>query len=178
MFTLGFGSFQLLCVYDGLPNLFDSYVKRALLVEQIDIPNPEGKFCFVALKRAGDDWPSLVVAQRYQPADGAFFPGALLVPETNRLFIGAGTRLLCYDVATPVRLWEESADYGFWSWTQDGGEVFMAAELEFAAFDVSGTKLWTRFVEPPWGFKLEPRRIVLDVMGAITHLDRRSGRLL
>lgn len=176
MFTLGFGPYQLLCLYDGLPDMLAEYVNRAALADQIDMPNPEGKFCFVALKRPGDVWPSLVVAQRYQPADGVFFPGALSVHETDRLFIGAGTRLLCYDIVAPSQLWEDSAECAFWSWTHDATGIFMAAELEFAAFDLSGAKLWTRFVEPPWDFKLEPDRIVLDVMGSITHLERRSGQ--
>lgn len=176
MFTVGFGPYQLLCLYDGMPLMLPEYVNRAALAEQIDIRNPEGKFCFVALTRTGNDWPSLVIAQRYQPADGVFFPGALVVPEMNRLFIGAGTRLLCYDTAVPSRLWEDSTDCAFWSWTHDGSEVFMAAETDFAAFDTSGMKLWTRYVEPPWTFKLEPDRVVLDVMGAITHLDRWSGQ--
>jgi hypothetical protein len=30
-------------------------------------------------------------------------------------------------------------------------------------------------VEPPWDSELEPDRLVLDVMGTITHLDRRTG---
>jgi hypothetical protein len=152
------------------------YVNRAVLADQIDISIPEGKFCFVGLKRPGDDWPSLVIAQRYQPADGVFFPGALLVPETSRLFIGAVTRLYCHDIAKPARLWEDSADRAFWSWTHDRTEVFMAAELKFAAFEGSGKKLWTRLVEPPWDFKLEPDHVALDVMGSVTHLDRRTGQ--
>lgn len=176
MFTVGFGPYRVLCLHDGLPVTLAEYVKRAVLADQIDLARPEGKFAFTAVERKDDDWPRLVVAQRYEPAGWGFFPAALIVPETNRLFIGAGTRLLCYDLVNPARLWEDSAECGFWEWRHDDSEVFMAAELEFAAFDTSGTKLWTRFVEPPWHFKLEPHRIVLDVMGSVTHLDRRSGK--
>jgi hypothetical protein len=176
VFTVGFGPCQVLCLYDGLPALLDQYVTRAALAEQIDLQRSDGKFCFVAVKRQGDDWPALVVSQRYRPADGVFFPGALVVPETNRLFLGAGTRLLCYDLAAPARLWEDNAECAFWSWRHDASEVFMAAELELAAFDHAGAKLWTRFVEPPWDFKLEPDRVILDVMGTITTLDRRTGQ--
>jgi hypothetical protein len=176
VFTVGFGPYQVHCLYDALPNLLGEYVKRAALADQIDLANPEGKFCFIAVRRPGEDWPALVVAQRYQPADGVFFPGAVIVPETHRLFLGAGTRLLCYDLAEPARLWEDSAECAFWSWRHDDSEVFMAAELELAAFDVSGEKLWTRFVEPPWDFKLEPDCVGLDVMGSVTRLDRRTGR--
>ena len=37
--------------------------------------NPEGKFCYIAVKLHGNDWPTLVVGRCYQPANGIFFPG-------------------------------------------------------------------------------------------------------
>src|SRR5690242_6926357 len=33
MFTVGFGPYQVLCLYDGLPALLDRYVNRAALTE-------------------------------------------------------------------------------------------------------------------------------------------------
>jgi hypothetical protein len=33
----------------------------------------------------------------------------------------------------------------------------MAAELELAAWDVGGDKLWSRIVEPPWELGLRAR---------------------
>ncbi|HRX86370.1 MAG TPA: hypothetical protein P5572_15220 [Phycisphaerae bacterium] len=178
MFTLSIGPYQLSCAHHELPSIFDAYVRHAALAEQIDLSSSEGILSFIALTRSGDEWPSLVIAQRFQPPTNIDNVGALLVPETNRLFIGAGTRLLCYDTAKPARLWEGSADFGFWSWTHDKTEVFMAAELEFSTFDTTGEMLWTRPVEPPWHFELEPGRVVLDVMDEITHLDRRSGKAM
>ncbi len=74
----------------------------------------------------------------------------MLIPEVDRLFLAAGTRLLCYDLAGPTRLWEDEADTGFWHCSQSGDTVLIGAELEMAAWDVSGRKLWIRFVEPPW----------------------------
>jgi hypothetical protein len=178
MFSIALGGFEILCLYGGLPATLAEYASHAALADLIDLSTDDSKYSFIAVKRPGDDWPYLVVAQRYQPAGGVFFPGAVIVPETQRLFIGAGTRLLCYDLSTPCRLWEDSAECAFWTWQRDGSEVFMAAELECAAFDISGEKLWTRFVEPPWTFKLEEKRVVLDVMGSVTILDRRSGRTI
>src|SRR5205823_5552767 len=84
MFTVGLGPYQVLCLYDGLPNMLAEYVNRAVLADQIDISNPQGNLCFVAIKSARDVWPSLVVAQRYHPADGVFFPAALVVPAFRR----------------------------------------------------------------------------------------------
>jgi hypothetical protein len=178
MFTIGSGSFDLLCVHDALPAMIAKYVNHASLAEQIDLTHSEGTFCFIAVRQQGKDWPSLVVAQRYDPAGNGFYPGALIVEETHRLFVGAGTRLLCYDLSAPSRVWEDSAECGFWFWRRDESEVFMGAELEFAAFDITGRKLWTQFVEPPWDFKLEVDTVVLDVMGSIKRLDRWTGQQL
>jgi hypothetical protein len=103
----------------------------------------------------------LVVTQRYAPAAGGFHPGALLVPETQRLFIGAGRRLLCYDLAGPARLWEDEADFGFWSWSRYGEVVLMMAELELAAWTIEGQKLWSRLADPPWEYRVEGTAVVV-----------------
>ena len=78
-----------------------------------------------------------------------FDPGLLLVPETGVLFLGAGERLLAYGLDQPRRLWEDTAEVGFWGWGRFGETVLMSAELELAAWDTSGRKLWTTSVEPP-----------------------------
>jgi hypothetical protein len=51
----------------------------------------------------------------------------------------------------------------------------MAAELELAAWDVSGRKLWTRCVEPPWEYAVAGEVVTVDVMGARSRIDLRSG---
>ena len=58
-----------------------------------------------------------------------------------------------------------SSDVGFWGWRRHGDIVLMSAELEFAAWDVSGRKLWSTFVEPPWSYEILGDRVELDVMG-------------
>jgi L-alanine-DL-glutamate epimerase-like enolase superfamily enzyme len=92
------------------------------------------------------------------------------------LFIGAGCRLLAYDLSRPARLWEDVADTGFWSWSRYDEVVLMAAELEIAAWDIRGSKLWSRFVEPPWEYRVDGRVVVLDVMGTISRLDLWGGQ--
>src|SRR5262245_2659417 len=147
MFSVSFGEYELCCQDAGLPDLLPQYLQRAALAEQIDLASREGAACFVALSRRGAPWPFLVVAQRYEPASPGFFPGVLVVPETQRLFLGAGRRLLCYDLARPARLWEDEADCGFWFWSRWGEVVLMGAELELAAWDLGGRKLWSRFAD-------------------------------
>jgi hypothetical protein len=57
---------------------------------------------------------------------------------------------------------------GFWSWSVCPNAVLMAAELELAAWDRTGRKLWSRFVEPPWTFQVVNDEVHLDVMGERT----------
>jgi hypothetical protein len=157
-------------VQRGLPSTFDTYCSHAKLVDQFDMKAPEGDFCFVSAGPLGPDWPHLVVAQRFSPAQGGFDPGIAFVPESRLLFIGAGRRLLAYDLKLPARLWEDAADMGFWSWSVCPDAVLMAAELELAAWDRSGRKLWSRFVEPPWTFQVVEDKVHVYVMGKRTEV--------
>ena len=165
MFETSFGKYNVLCQAPGLPALVNEYFERARLAEQIDLSNPEGTSVFFAVGEQ-NLWPSLVVAQRCVPGeDSGFHPGALVVPETDLVFIGAGERILAYDLVGPSRIWEDSAEMGFWSWDRFGGFVLMSAELELAAWDIRAKKLWTTFVESPWSYTVEDDAVYLDVMG-------------
>ena len=163
MFSIAIGPYTLSCHPDRLPELYGEYAKHAGLVEEFDLEGPEGSICFLSVSR-GVEWPFLVVAQRYGPA-GIFHPGALLVPETGLLFIGAGERLLAYRLDGPARLWMDTTDCGFWGWARHGDLIVLSAELELAAWDAEGQKCWSTFVEPPWAYKVSAGIIELDVMG-------------
>jgi hypothetical protein len=78
------------------------------------------------------------------------------------VFVGAG-----HQRATSGwrRIWIDKAEAGLWGWYQHGHVVFMAAELEFAAWDFAGRKLWTRLVEPPRTYRIDGDWIRLDIMG-------------
>jgi len=177
MFTVEIAEFRLLCVPDGLPGVYNPYREHAALAEEFALNDGDGgRQCFLGVARAGEDWPFLVVAQRYEPAGYGFEPGALVVPETRRLFLGAGTRLLAYDLTTPPRrLWAEVAEMGFWRWARHSDVVLMSAELELAAWDVEGRKLWTTFVEPPWEYAVRGGVVTLDVMGTKSAFPARVG---
>ncbi len=177
MFSVSLGEYELYCQAGGLPDMLPEYQKRAAVAESFDLAESGGSaVCFCAVRRREDGWPFLVVVQRYSPAGCGFHPGVLLVPETGKLFVGAGQRLLGYDLRKPARLWEDQADTGFWFWSQYGEVVLMAAELELAAWDASGRKLWTRFVEPPWEYRVDGQVVVLDVMGTISRISIQDGR--
>jgi len=152
----------------GLPALFNLYRGHAELVDEFDLRSCDGDVCYASAGPVGVDWPSLVVVQRFSPSVAGFDPGIAFLPESRLLLLGAGTRILAYDLTRPARLWEDTADIGFWSWHVYPTAVLMSAELELAAWDRQGTKLWTRFVEPPWSFQVERDTVHLDVMGEHT----------
>jgi hypothetical protein len=101
----------------------------------------------------------------------------LLVPQQRQLFIGAGTRLLAYQARSGrwLRCWVDEAECGFWGWRQHGDVVVMSAELELAAWNVNGDKLWTTFVEPPWTYRVTTEQVLLDVMGTTRTFDLKRG---
>ena len=151
---------------------------RAKLVEEFDLHRSDGDFryqdfCYLVVGQSLDH-PTLALALRYEPA-WEFSPGVLVVPETDVLFFGAGERLLAYDLAQPARLWEDVADTGFWGWARHGEVVIMSAELELAAWSLEGTKLWTRFVEPPWSYEVRDDVLELDIMGVKSEFSLRGG---
>ena len=111
---------------------------------------------------------------RYELA-GGLGTAIAVIPEAHRLFIGAGEEIFCYDLSTPQRLWRDTADNGLWGWEIVRDTVLMSAELELAAWDVTGQKLWSTFVEPPWSYRLQDDQITLDVMGKSTRFELRIG---
>src|SRR5215218_3753618 len=164
MVAVSIGKQTVLVSPGPLPVTYAGYRQHARLAEEFDLDAPAGEVCLVAVGTAGRDWPLRVVAQRFSPAEVGFDPGVLLVPETQVVFIGAGTRLLAYSLYGPRRLWEDTAQVGFWRWQRHGNYVLMSAELELAAWEINGRKLWSTSVEPPWSYAVDGRRVLLDVM--------------
>ena len=62
-------------VQRGLPSTFDAYCSNAKLVDQFDMKSTEGDYCFVSAGPVDADWPDLVVAQHFSPAQGGLDPG-------------------------------------------------------------------------------------------------------
>lgn len=150
---------------ESIPEYYGSPVA---LSEEFGLEHTDWDVFYLAVQKESD-WPFLRVIQRYWPNHWAgSHPGILLVPETHILFVGAGERILAYDLKQPLRLWEDDADTGFHSWQRYDETIVMSAELELAAWDIQGNKLWTTFVEPPWDYQVEGDTVRLDVMGAIS----------
>ncbi len=164
MFKVMAYGYTLLCFSGGLPEYYDEYRNKAKLVDEIDLGNVEGELCFLGVQK-DTHWPFLVVALKHWPSGLGFYPAALLIPETNLLLIGAGERLLAYRLDTPERVWEDSAEMGFLGWERHGEHVIMSAELGIAVWGLYGKKLWSQWVEPPWGYSIEHDSMHLEVMG-------------
>ena len=161
------------------PPLFDLLTANADLAEQFG--NLRGRndedgtvFC-VSVNSQFQIWPALFVAQRYSPDGGGFNPGVLIVPETRLVLIGAGERLLAYELNGLERLWEDATNFGFWWWDRQGEVILMAAELELAAWNLNGQKLWSMFVEPPWSYSVQNGVIQLDVMDNLSSFPLATG---
>ena len=159
-------------VHPGHLSTFDHLASVARLVDVTDLRSSEGRPCSVVVSENGKT--VLVTSFRYQ-LHGGLGPAVALLPEVHRLFVGAGEELFCYDLAEPKRLWRDNADTGLWGWEIAGATVLMSAELEFAAWDKAGEKLWSTFVEPPWSYTVADDQVTLDVMGEISQFNLRTG---
>ena len=164
-------SYTVLCEDNSLPDIYADYRQNAKVVEEFDLDNSDDVLCFVGVQR-DSAWPFLVIAQRYSPG---FDPEALLVEETDVLFIGAGERLLAYDIRRRERLWEDKVILGFFGWSRYDSTLVMSAELELAGWNLEGRKLWSVGVEPPWEYAVENGMVKLDVMGEKTSFDIARG---
>jgi hypothetical protein len=125
--------------------------------------------------REAADWSFLVLALEYDNRRPDIPCGALLVPETQILFIGVDRLLLACVLSGPALLWQDQADCGFWSWHRHVDTVLMAAELELAAWDIRGRKQWTTFVEPPWRYSVTDDTVHLEVLDVSCSFPLASG---
>ncbi len=144
------------------------YAEHALLAERFDLKTNEGILHCVTVSSTKHNAREhgkhlLVVAQDRGPEyEFGFEAGVMIVPETARLFIGVGERLLAYDLQSPTRIWEDSAHSTFWSWGRHEDYAWMAAELEFAVWMLDGTKLWSTPTSPPWTPAFSEGLVTLD----------------
>jgi hypothetical protein len=168
---------------ESMPADDDTDCARAMLVERFGASMPAEQdslsarnVLHIEVRRDAvwPMWPFLCITQRYH-REGGGHPGVLLVPETGILFIGAGERLLAYDLRGPVRLWEDQADMGFHTWQRHGDWVLMSSELDLAAWDIRGVKRWSTFVEPPWSYQVDGNTVRLEVMGTPSSFSLESG---
>jgi hypothetical protein len=175
-FRVGSGEYTVTGTIGGVPTVYGALIEHATLHDDFGLKSEGGTALVISVERASAQWPQMIISQRFEPGpEAGFHPGAFLVPETHKLFVGAGTRILAYDLQRMRRLWEDTADTGFWGWKRHGDLVVMSAELELAAWTVEAGKLWSTFVEPPWEYDVRGTRLYLDVMGKKSEFDLVEG---
>jgi hypothetical protein len=159
-----------------LPSMWSTYCSHAEVVDEQSADDDDADLFVAGVCPPDGKWPSVLLALAYEPGDGGFAPGLHVVPETGVMFVGAGTTLRAYRFwPTAEKLWEDAVEFGFFRWRRHGATILMSAELELAAWDITGTKLWSRYVEPPWDYTVDDQELTLDVMGAVTTFDMRTG---
>ena len=171
------GDYRLRIFEDGVPADWTGLRASAALFDEYDVQSREpGPVGVVVLSTP--QGRELGVDRHHEPHGPVVPPGVLLVPDTGLLLIGAGVRLLEYDIRFPERLWEGRAEFGFWAFARHGDVILMLDELELAAWTTESHKLWTVFVEPPWTYTVSGQTVTLDVMGQVRSLDLRTGTLM
>lgn len=172
--TVQISQYRVTVLEGALPADYDHLRSSAKIFEEYAVRTREsGPVSTVMI--VSERIPHLVVAQHHAP-DGPGFPlGLLIVPETGVVFIGAGERVLAYDLPQSCRLWEDHAQMGFWGFERHGDVIVMSAELELAAWDVRGRKLWTTFVAPPWSYELRGDTVEVEVMGTWRSFNLNAG---
>lgn len=158
----------------------DDYARwrvRATIVDEIDVVDASDRIGVLAVYDVAAGWPFLIVAHGYVPpwTQDELYLGTLLVPETGVLFVGAHECVLAYDLAQHQRLWRDKADTDFLGWHRHDQVVLMSAELELAAWDIHGRKLWSTFVEPPWDFHIADDTVQLTVLDVVCPFPLRNG---
>jgi hypothetical protein len=144
------------------PFLWEGYVGRNVLAERIvGVAVRDPLICYLIVSELHR--VLLALKLTYEPAGGVY-PSALLIPETRTLFIGAGESLIAYRLEPVIRLWHDTNDSGFHGWARYNNVIMMSAELEVAAWNIRGEKLWSMYVEPPYGYTVEKGIVYMDRM--------------
>jgi hypothetical protein len=149
--------------------------RASALYDEVDVEqDAPGDWCLVSIGRV-ERPPILSVLLRYSPAGHGFSPGVCLATETDTLFIGAGVRILAYDLRIPRRVVTDTVDTGFWHWRLHGDVVMASAEQELAAWAGNGSKLWSTYAEPPWTYEVLGNRVLLKADAFHKEFDLYAG---
>lgn len=127
-----------------------SLALHARLVDYVGIRALEVSDCLLSVchaERHGGMLPFLMIPQRRAPDGGSRPTEALLVPETDLLFVEVSGHIVAYDLVESRKLWQEALDSDFRSWSMHGNHVLMSAEQESTAWNLIGRKLWSLPVE-------------------------------
>lgn len=129
----------------------------------------------IAVSRSNEALPALRVLVPPRESGSVWGARVAYCASTGLLFVGAGELVSAYTLLPPARLWVEAIEAGVHEIRIHDGIVVVSGELELAAWDAAGAKLWTRFVEPPWHYDVHDGAVELDIMGVMSTFPLRSG---
>lgn len=113
MIEFNFEKYKIAVQTGNEPGIYDMWLDRAAF-KDIEGLNNEGTPIYIGVGQ-GEEWYSTVIAFRSSPIEqGGFNPGFLIVPETDTLFIGAGTLVRTYNLKERNRKFEKKFSCGFW----------------------------------------------------------------
>lgn len=141
-----------------------------LVVDRLGEDEERPQFSCVVSRAGGA--PSLLVMGRYR--DG-FSPGVHVIPETDTLLVGTAESVAAYDLPTGQRRHLDMTPYSFVSWKRHGELVVMCGEVEVAAYDLQGKRVWAAPIEPPWDYGVSGETMFTIVMGHKTEFPLASG---
>ena len=173
-FVIACGDYVLECTPSGLPAIYDELKRHAALVEELSLHQRE--LCCLTVRRAGEAWPFLTLAQGCALGVAGLSPAALLVAASRTLFVGYGDRLLAVRLEPVARLWQEPAAGAFQLWEQHGDFVLAVADGALRAWALDGTARWSMPIDPPWSHRvLDDRVEVVDARGRTQAFGLREG---
>lgn len=162
---------------NGLLGSYYTQRQQAALVDELSLVDTDEHFGMLSVGLSDGSRPLLILKH------GGVIPwdedtlslAVVLVPETDILFAGEHRAIWAYDLRQPTRLWTDTAEMGFLGWQRHGEVVVMSAELELAAWDLQGHKLWSTFVEPPYDYVVADDTLHLTVMDVRTAFPLTRG---
>jgi len=156
---------------------YHRHLLTATVVEEISPTAGAGQVAVLAVHEDSLRGSFLLIGQGYTPrwpGDAIQF-GALLVPGTGVLFVGAQDLVLAYDLGMTRRLWRERVKGGFGDWQRHGAYVVMSAGMELAVWDLHGSKQWSTSVAPPYSYAVAAGMMCVTMTGGTTSFPLAMG---
>lgn len=162
---------------DGDPGSYGMRRQRATIVDEMPQDDGDAHRGVLGVGLSDGSWPFLILRHSGTlPWDpDTLRLDVVLIPETDTLFVGCSTTVCAYDLRQPTRLWTDTTEIAFLGWQRHGEAVVMSAELELAAWDLQGRKLWSTFVEPPCDYTVVDNKVHLMVMDVLMTFPLMSG---
>lgn len=175
LFERRYGEYGLLCTRDAPPRGWEGWrAKAAHLFEEPGAGPPQRAWYAV---RRGWGEPHFLATREF-PEWNPFFDG-LIIPETGRLFAGAGRWVAVYALDAPAEPLLHDVLL-FWSMERHGDGVLVVAEISVALFDLRGHERWAAFADPPHDVTVEGDEVVIfeQLSSTTKRIRLRDGSLV